>query len=108
MNSMPDESSPKRDASTNNLVNLQIPIDKDFKKAIAAYVYDMGFNSLQDFTRVMYKSIFEDKLTFHIVPRGYKASKLNLTDADYKEFRQNKLGKYLQKVQRSGELSDYH
>ena len=76
-------------------VNLQIPIDPVLRAEVEVYASELGFNSVQDFTRVLYKTILADKLVLHIVPRGYRASKMNFTEDDYEEYRRNRMTKSL-------------
>jgi len=46
---------------------LQIPIKKDFRDKLLKVVREMGFSSLQDYTRFLLKKTLEGKLEVKVV-----------------------------------------
>lgn len=47
---------------SNPTVKLQIPLDKSLRDAITKHAYELGFSSVQDFTRVMYSTVVRDDM----------------------------------------------
>ncbi len=50
-----------------NTTILQIPIKKDFRDKLLIVVKEMGFGSLQDYTRFLLKLTLEGKLEVKII-----------------------------------------
>ena len=51
---------------SNTTVKVQIPLDKSLRDAIDKHARQLGFSSVQDFTRVMYSAVVRDKLKFSL------------------------------------------
>lgn len=51
---------------SNTTVKLQIPLDKSLRDAVDNHARQLGFSSVQDFTRVMYSTIVRDNLKFSL------------------------------------------
>ncbi len=51
---------------SNMTVKLQIPLDKSLRDAVAKHARQLGFNSVQDFTRVMYSTVVRNKMDFSL------------------------------------------
>ncbi len=51
---------------SNITVKLQIPLDKVLRDAINKHAHELGFGSVQDFTRVMYSTVIRDKMQFSL------------------------------------------
>ncbi|HVC36026.1 MAG TPA: hypothetical protein VNE40_01080 [Candidatus Dormibacteraeota bacterium] len=51
---------------SNTIVKLQIPLDKSLRDAVDKHARQLGFSSVQDFTRVMYSTVVSDKLKFSL------------------------------------------
>lgn len=47
---------------SNTTVKLQIPLDKSLRDRVARHAHELGFSSVQDFTRVMYTTMINDNL----------------------------------------------
>jgi hypothetical protein len=47
---------------SNTTVKLQIPLDKALRDAIDKHARQLGFSSVQDFTRVMYSAVIRDNM----------------------------------------------
>jgi hypothetical protein len=47
---------------SSSTVKLQIPLDKSLRDAITKHAYELGFSSVQDFTRVMYSTVVRDDM----------------------------------------------
>lgn len=47
---------------SNTTVKLQIPLDKSLRDAVDKHARQLGFSSVQDFTRVMYSAIVRNKM----------------------------------------------
>ena len=50
----------------NTTVKLQIPLDKSLRDAVDKHARQLGFSSVQDFTRVMYSTVISDNLKFSL------------------------------------------
>ena len=51
---------------SNMNVKLQIPLDKSLRDKVEKHAREMGFSSVQDFTRVMYSTVVRDGLQFSL------------------------------------------
>ena len=51
---------------SNTTVKLQIPLDKSLRDAIDKHARQLGFSSVQDFTRVMYSTVISDNVKFSL------------------------------------------
>lgn len=51
-------------------VKVQIPLSQSLRDAVEAHAVKLGFNSVQDFTRVMYATVLQDDLTLSLVQPG--------------------------------------
>ena len=51
---------------SNTTVKVQIPLDKSLRDAVDKHARQLGFSSVQDFTRVMYSAVVSDKLKFSL------------------------------------------
>ena len=51
---------------SNTKVKLQIPLDKTLRDAINEHAHELGFSSVQDFTRVMYSAVLRDNMGFNL------------------------------------------
>lgn len=53
-------------SSMKTTVKLQIPLDKSLRDKVEKHARDMGFSSVQDFTRVMYSAVIRNNMQFKI------------------------------------------
>jgi hypothetical protein len=51
---------------SNAKVKIQIPLDKTLRDAIDVHARELGFSSVQDFTRVMYSAVLRDNMGFSL------------------------------------------
>ncbi|MGI9028199.1 MAG: hypothetical protein ACR2FM_05180 [Candidatus Saccharimonadales bacterium] len=72
-------------------VKVQVPISKELRDQVDEYARQQGFNSIQDFTRVIYRTVINDQLRFYLAPQSYKASKLDIQEKDFEQYKRNKM-----------------
>jgi hypothetical protein len=62
----------------NNItIKLQVPMDKSLRDAIEKHARKLGFNSVQDFTRVMFATVVNDNLTFSLQSSSERIERLS-------------------------------
>lgn len=47
-------------------VKLQIPLDKSLRDAITTHAHELGFSSVQDFTRVLYSTVVRNDMQLNL------------------------------------------
>lgn len=49
-----------------SIVKLQVPLKKSLRDRVEKHARELGFSSLQDFTRVLYATVVRENLSFNL------------------------------------------
>lgn len=83
---------------TDDQVKVQVLVPRQLRDAIELHAHHLGFDSLQDFTRVLYKTVLNEQLRFSLLSPTNQIAGTHITENDFKEYQRNKLSKYLNSI----------
>lgn len=87
-------------------IKVQISMPYELRDQIEDYAKEQGFESIQHFTRIIYKTVLNEQLRFNLLSPSNQIAGTHVTENDIKEYQCNKLAKYLQSL--GNEIDDYH
>ncbi len=88
-------------------IKVQISIDRELRDKIEDHAQQLGFGSIQHFTKVLYKTVINENSRFNLLSPTNQIAGTHVTEQDFKNYQRNKLGKYLRSM-RHDELDSLH
>jgi hypothetical protein len=90
----------KRRLMTDNC-KVQITLTAELCNEIEGYADELGFDSIQHFTRVLYRTILNENLRFNLVTLSDRPAGIPITAEEYANYRNNEYHKNYRKRLRS-------
>lgn len=87
-------------------VKVQILLSKKMRNDIDTCAAEQGFDSLQHFTRVLYRNVIKNELKFNLLSPDNKIVGTHVTEEDIKNYRRNKMSIEYRDIRHK--LDDYH